>query len=85
MLNLVDLAGSERLSASGAEGARLKETQSINKSLSSLGLAASSSLLPACPDACPSPRQHALLLPVDSTCTHVLPMNLAEASLCAGT
>lgn len=37
ILNLVDLAGSERLSSSGAEGARLKETQSINKSLSSLG------------------------------------------------
>ncbi|KAF2232682.1 kinesin motor domain-containing protein [Viridothelium virens] len=36
-LNLVDLAGSERLSQSGAEGARLKETQSINKSLSCLG------------------------------------------------
>jgi hypothetical protein len=39
ILNLVDLAGSERLSSSGAEGARLKETQSINKSLSSLGYA----------------------------------------------
>ena len=36
-LNLVDLAGSERLSQSGAEGARLKETQNINKSLSCLG------------------------------------------------
>jgi kinesin family protein C1 len=36
-LNLVDLAGSERLSHSQAEGARLKETQSINKSLSCLG------------------------------------------------
>jgi len=38
-LNLVDLAGSERLSASGAAGdkERLKETQSINKSLSALG------------------------------------------------
>ena len=35
-LNLVDLAGSERLSRSQAEGARLKETQSINKSLSCL-------------------------------------------------
>jgi len=35
-LNLVDLAGSERLSRSKAEGARLKETQSINKSLSCL-------------------------------------------------
>ncbi|KAL4236725.1 Kinesin-like protein kifc1 [Mactra antiquata] len=36
-LNLVDLAGSERLKESGATGQRLKETQSINKSLSNLG------------------------------------------------
>ncbi|KAK4944866.1 kinesin-like nuclear fusion protein [Elasticomyces elasticus] len=36
-LNLVDLAGSERLSHSKVEGARLKETQNINKSLSCLG------------------------------------------------
>jgi kinesin family member C1 len=36
-LNLVDLAGSERLSQSKVEGARLKETQSINRSLSCLG------------------------------------------------
>ncbi|KAH7094016.1 kinesin-domain-containing protein [Auriculariales sp. MPI-PUGE-AT-0066] len=38
-LNLVDLAGSERLNASGAAGDkdRLKETQSINRSLSALG------------------------------------------------
>ncbi|KAF2634620.1 kinesin-domain-containing protein [Massarina eburnea CBS 473.64] len=36
-LNLVDLAGSERLEHSRAEGARLKETQNINKSLSCLG------------------------------------------------
>lgn len=35
-LNLVDLAGSERLSRSGATGDRLRETQSINKSLSCL-------------------------------------------------
>lgn len=36
-LNLVDLAGSERVSKSGADGARLKEAQSINKSLACLG------------------------------------------------
>ena len=37
-LNLVDLAGSERLNSSGAgaDKERLKETQSINKSLSAL-------------------------------------------------
>jgi kinesin family protein C1 len=33
----IDLAGSERLNSSKAEGVRLKETQSINKSLSALG------------------------------------------------
>ncbi|XP_073045648.1 kinesin-like protein KIN-12D [Primulina eburnea] len=36
-LNLVDLAGSERQKSSGAEGKRLKEAASINKSLSTLG------------------------------------------------
>jgi kinesin family member C1 len=38
-LNLVDLAGSERLNASGAgkDKDRLRETQNINRSLSSLG------------------------------------------------
>ena len=33
----MDLAGSERLSHSKVEGARLKETQNINRSLSCLG------------------------------------------------
>ncbi|CCE62956.1 hypothetical protein TPHA_0D03200 [Tetrapisispora phaffii CBS 4417] len=37
ILNLVDLAGSERLNSSQAVGARLRETQNINKSLSCLG------------------------------------------------
>jgi len=36
-LHLIDLAGSERLSRSGVEGQQVKEAQSINKSLSSLG------------------------------------------------
>ncbi|CAK9153119.1 unnamed protein product, partial [Ilex paraguariensis] len=36
-LNLVDLAGSERQKTSGAEGERLKEAASINRSLSTLG------------------------------------------------
>lgn len=38
VLNLVDLAGSEKADASGANGERLKEGASINKSLHFLGL-----------------------------------------------
>jgi kinesin family member C2/C3 len=37
-LHLIDLAGSERISRSHASGQRLKEAQSINSSLSSLGI-----------------------------------------------
>ncbi|KAM7293225.1 carboxy-terminal kinesin 2 [Ixodes scapularis] len=37
LLNLVDLCGSERLDESKAEGARLREAQQINRSLSNLG------------------------------------------------
>ena len=36
-LSLVDLAGSERADKTGASAERLKEAQSINKSLSALG------------------------------------------------
>lgn len=36
-LHLVDLAGSERVKLANASGARLREAQSINKSLSALG------------------------------------------------
>ena len=36
-LHLVDLAGSERVSMSGATGSTLREAQSINRSLSTLG------------------------------------------------
>ncbi|KAF1883039.1 hypothetical protein Lal_00003221 [Lupinus albus] len=37
VLNLVDLAGSERIAKTGADGVRLKEGKSINKSLMILG------------------------------------------------
>ena len=37
-LNIVDLAGSERITKTHAEGQRLKESQSINKSLTVLGM-----------------------------------------------
>ena len=36
-LHLIDLAGSERIGRTNAQGDRLKEAQSINKSLSALG------------------------------------------------
>jgi hypothetical protein len=36
-VNFVDLAGSERIRRTGVEGERLREAQSINSSLSSLG------------------------------------------------
>lgn len=36
-LSLIDLAGSERASKTGATAQRMKEAQSINKSLSALG------------------------------------------------
>lgn len=36
-LHMIDLAGSERISKTSATGERLKEAQSINKSLSALG------------------------------------------------
>lgn len=45
-LHLVDLAGSERLAKSNATGDRLKETQSINKSLSALSDGATRLSLP---------------------------------------
>ena len=37
VLYMVDLAGSERIKLSGAEGAAMKEANSINKSLTTLG------------------------------------------------
>ena len=36
LLTVVDLAGSERLSKTGSEGLRLKEAQTINKSIAAL-------------------------------------------------
>ena len=36
--NIVDLAGSERQSKTGAQGVRLQEANSINKSLTTLGI-----------------------------------------------
>lgn len=68
-LTLVDLAGSERMSKTGAEGLRMKEGASINKSLLTLGTVINKLSegvqgqgKPALP-----PRQHAHLWTISNT------------------
>lgn len=62
MLSLVDLAGSERLSDSKTTGERLRETQCINSSLSSLA---------GCIHAIGMCRSPVLRWTIHSACSHV--------------
>jgi len=65
--NIIDLAGSERCKETGAEGQRLKEAGSINKSLSCLG-----QLINKLADSCSSKKQIGFLHYRDSKLTHLL-------------